>query len=124
MARAVDAQTGRIVQAVQASRSGAYALRVPAGVYLVAASVDARGVRPRASFTAPVRAQRGRRTIQRVSLRGPRTSHAMPSGPPSVAVKAVTGSGPNAYLGKGLADMLITGAVPGDGSGCTPTVLE
>lgn len=120
--RAVDLRTLRIVGTDDVSRTRRWSIPgVRAGTYSVLTTV----VRATGGLTqavaAPVRARRTGRVVVTTSLmrrRAPRPRprtrraselrlHAAASAP-VVVIRAFAGSGPNAFLGRGLATMLIT----------------
>lgn len=134
--RAIDAQNGTTSARGRVGASGAYRLSAPPGVYLVVVEKVSRRARPVTGFGRLVRVRGGQtsvlRTVNPGSAGARRTTAAVLStrapalgsrsgaavaagGPPAVAVRYFTGSGPFAILGKGLADMIVTDLV---GSRC------
>lgn len=128
--RAVDVRDGRILGATTVGARGAWKLTVDPGWYVLTASV-VRTDKPVVSAIAPVqRVLAGRTTRTVVSLKrtktprakkkrrsGRRAARAATVQSPPFGVQQFTASGPNAVLGRGLAEMLVTaftGATSGD----------
>ena len=108
-ARAIDISNLTVARRGAVARAGTYALKVPPGVYLVA--VDRIGARtaPADGFSRLVRARSGRVSPPEIRRRPQaRQRRGLVDGKPAVAVKAFTGSGPHAYIGRGLANIVVT----------------
>jgi hypothetical protein len=131
--RAIRAQDGEVLAGASATRSGAWTLKLDPGYYVLAASVvrtDKAGV----SAIAPVeRVRSGRTTRTTVSLKRTKTprpkrlrrgARAASTHSAAVGVRAFSGTGPNAQLGRGLAEMLIGDLTAASSGDCEPTVVE
>lgn len=122
--RAVNLRTLQIAGVAHVTGARRWAIRgVDAGVYSVLTSVVRATGAPLQAISPAVRARRGRVgvTTSLARRRPPRprprrpaeiVAHASPA--PVVVVRAFAGSGPNAFLGRGLATMLITDLGTGD----------
>src|SRR3954452_23103923 len=131
---AIHLPDGQIEGAIAAGRSGAWKLPLGAGSYVVTASV-VRLDKKVVSAIAPVQSVRtGRTTRTRVSLKRTKTprikrprrrgARAAATASAPVGVLSFTGTGPNAQLGPGLAQMLTTELVNTSSGNCEPTVIE
>ena len=108
-ARAVDASNLTVAGAAAVRKAGTYTLKVPPGTYLVA--VDRVGARtaPAEGFSRLVRARSGKVSPPVIRRRPQaRQRGGLVGGKPAVAVKELTGSGPHAYVGRGIANMVTT----------------
>ena len=116
--RAVDLRTQEIAGTADVARRGGWSLRaLPAGTYSVVTAVVRRRGRVTQAISPAVRVRKAGRVGVRTSLRRrkvppPRRLHAGTT--PVVQVRALAGSGPNAQMGRGLAEMLITELGDGD----------
>jgi TolB-like protein len=110
VARAIDVSNLRVAGADAVTRAGRYSLKVPPGVYLV--SVDRVGARtpPATGYARLVRVRSGRTASPPVVTRRPQggSSGVLYQGKPAVAVTELEGSGPHAYFGRGVSNMLMT----------------
>jgi hypothetical protein len=130
--RAISVPDGHVVGGTQVSRSGAWKLQLEPGAYVLTASV----VTPAKSLDAMAPVQRvraGRTTRTPVSLerrRAPavkrkrKSARAAAAPSAAIGIGPFTGTGPNAQLGKGLADMLITSMTGAQSGDCTAQVVE
>jgi hypothetical protein len=120
-ARAIDVSNLTIAGSGSVSTAGTYTLKVPPGVYLV--TVDKVGARaaPVRGYARLVRVRSGGRASPPIVTRRPQSAQLsqLAGGKPVVAVKEFAGSGPHAYVGRALADMLTTDLV---GSPCVVLV--
>jgi hypothetical protein len=136
--RAVNPLTGLIVAASDVRANGTWSLRLPNGRYTVLATVVPLNGPIRTATSPIVQARGAKPTRLRVSLRRQRApkvprrtqkaridfGNAPTPGAPVIAVKALDTTAPTpGYVGKGMADLLITDLVSGSEQ-CTPRVRE
>jgi hypothetical protein len=123
LVRVVNLRTLEVAATDSASRRGAWSVRgIPAGTYSALTSLVRANGPVTQAISAPVRAKRSGRVVVRTTLkrkRAPRrpipgvrsaaqtgaVAHASPT--PVVMVRRLSGSGPEAQLGRGLSEMLI-----------------
>ncbi len=135
--RAVSPGTTVISAGGRVRSGGRYSLTVDPGVLMVIADVVRTDRKARTAVTPVFRARKGKRKTVRVSLKRtrpvrPARKAAAAAGPiatraadgPAVAVKWFSGSGPEAVLGRGLADMLATDFVSRGEEKCGLRVVE
>jgi len=109
-ARAIDVSSLTIVRGGSVSKAGTYTLKVLPGVYLV--TVDKIGARaaPVRGYSHLVRVRSGGKASPPAvtrRLQGEQRRQLV-RGKPAIAVTQFAGSGPYAYVARGLADMLTT----------------
>lgn len=123
--RAIDATTVTTTVTGRVGANGRYRLAAPPGVYLVLVEKVGARTRPIQGFGRLVRVRSGRTATLPPVAPGsagpqrapagvaPAAAYRGTAGQPAVAVKYFTGTGPNAYLGKGLSTIIVTGLVGG-----------
>ena len=135
--RAINASDGRIAGATEAGPSGAWKLALDPGRYVLTAAVVQTG-KPVVSAIAPLQTVRsGRTTKAPISLKRTKTpkakkkkrkarkgARAAATMTAPVGVRAFTGSGPNAQLGRGLAEMVITELTTARSGDCEADQVE
>src|SRR3954465_12280204 len=131
---AIHLPDGQIEGATAAGRSGAWKLALGPGSYVITASVVSLDKKVVAAIAPVETVRKGHTTRTRVSLKRTKTPRAKrvrrrgaraaatPSAP--VGVLGFTGTGPNAQLGPGLAQMLTTELTNTSSGNCDPTVVE
>lgn len=130
--RAISVPEGRVVGGTAVPRSGAWTLKLPPGAYVLTASVVTRT--SALDAMAPVQwVREGRTTRTRVSLERKRAPAVKPhrrkaaraaATSAAIGIGPFSGTGPNAQLGKGLADMLITEMSDAQSGDCKAQVVE